>query len=61
MSLDSQIIALACSGYSNKQIAHMLGLSLGYIKNKMSNIYKQQGISGKGKRTKLVVKVRSYE
>jgi len=57
MTLDSLIVVLLCSGYNNKQIARALGISNGWVKNKLTRIYEQQGISHGCKRARLAEKI----
>ena len=57
VSLDSLIVVLLCSGYNNKQIARALGISDGWVKNKLTRIYDKQGISQGCKRAKLAEKM----
>lgn len=59
------IASLVSRGYSNKMIARELGISMGWVKNLLTRIYKSNSIEGNGKRAKLAVIVtknrRSHE
>lgn len=57
-SREEEVLALIAAGYTNKQIAGELVISLGTVKRHISNIYRKLGVR---RRTQAVAKARELE
>jgi LuxR family maltose regulon positive regulatory protein len=55
---EEEVLALIAAGYSNKQIAGELVISLGTVKRHISNIYRKLGVR---RRTQAVARARELE